>query len=98
MRDAADSGDNLPFTRVSRAPMESAISVSRARGVSIHPPNSAPLDLGDRLVRRISTAGGFSPRWRHDGTQIFYLALDKTLMAATVNGLRASSRSPADPA
>jgi hypothetical protein len=34
----------------------------------------------------ISTAGGTFPRWRPDGTEIFYLAPDQTLMAATVNG------------
>jgi Tol biopolymer transport system component len=35
---------------------------------------------------QISTAGGSLPRWRHDGTEIFYLAPDNKLMAATVNG------------
>jgi Tol biopolymer transport system component len=34
----------------------------------------------------VSTAGGRLPRWRRDGTEIFYLAPDNTLMAATVNG------------
>jgi len=40
--------------------------------------------------RQISTAGGFIPRWRRDGKEIFYLAPDKTLMAAAVNGQGAS--------
>lgn len=35
---------------------------------------------------QISTAGGIDPRWRRDGTEIFYLALDNKLMAASVNG------------
>ncbi len=35
---------------------------------------------------QISTAGGSSPRWRRDGAEIFYLAPDNKLMAATVNG------------
>ena len=35
---------------------------------------------------QISTAGGFFPRWRRDGTEIFYLAPDNKLMAAAVNG------------
>jgi Tol biopolymer transport system component len=39
---------------------------------------------------QISTAGGDLPRWRHDGTEIFYLAPDNKLMAATVNGKGAS--------
>ena len=34
----------------------------------------------------ISTAGGTSPRWRRDGRELFYVALDNTLMAAEVNG------------
>ncbi len=36
--------------------------------------------------RQISTAGGSYPRWRGDGKEIFYLALDNKLMAAEVNG------------
>ena len=39
---------------------------------------------------QISTAGGDRPRWRHDGTEIFYLAPDNKLMAAAVNGKGAS--------
>jgi eukaryotic-like serine/threonine-protein kinase len=34
---------------------------------------------------QISTAGGYSPRWRHDGSEIFYLTPDNRLMAASVN-------------
>jgi serine/threonine protein kinase len=39
---------------------------------------------------QISSAGGSSPRWRRDGTEIFFLASDNALMAAAVNG-KASS-------
>jgi len=35
---------------------------------------------------QISTAGGTQPRWRKDGKEIFYLAPDKRLMGAAVNG------------
>jgi Tol biopolymer transport system component len=35
---------------------------------------------------QISTAGGVYPRWRRDGTEIFFLAPDNKLMAAAVNG------------
>jgi eukaryotic-like serine/threonine-protein kinase len=35
---------------------------------------------------QISTGGGYFPRWRRDGTEIFYLAPDNKLMAAAVNG------------
>jgi Tol biopolymer transport system component len=33
---------------------------------------------------RVSTHGGTQPRWRHDGKEIFYLALDGRLIAAAV--------------
>ena len=36
--------------------------------------------------RQISTVGGILPRWRRDGTEIFYLTPDNKLMAAAVNG------------
>jgi Tol biopolymer transport system component len=36
--------------------------------------------------RQISTAGGSFPRWRRDGTEIFYFAPDNKLMVAAVNG------------
>jgi eukaryotic-like serine/threonine-protein kinase len=35
---------------------------------------------------QISTTGGTQPRWRKDGNEIFYLAPDRRLMAAAVNG------------
>ena len=39
---------------------------------------------------QISTAGGQWPRWRRDGTEIFYLTPENTLMAAEANGKGAS--------
>ena len=35
---------------------------------------------------QISTAVGRMPRWGHDGTEIFYIAGDNTLMTVAVNG------------
>jgi Tol biopolymer transport system component len=35
-------------------------------------------------TRPISTSGGSQPRWRADGKEIFYIALDEKLMAADV--------------
>jgi Tol biopolymer transport system component len=32
----------------------------------------------------ISTAGGSDPRWRHDGSELYYLSLDRALMAASI--------------
>src|SRR5207245_9429154 len=36
--------------------------------------------------RQISTDGGVMPRWRRDGTELFYLAGDQYLMALPVKG------------
>ena len=38
---------------------------------------------GDK--RQVSLDGGFSPRWRRDGKEIFYVAPDRKLMSAAVN-------------
>ena len=35
---------------------------------------------------QVSNGGGNNPRWRRDGTEIFYLAPDNKLMVAAVNG------------
>jgi dipeptidyl aminopeptidase/acylaminoacyl peptidase len=40
---------------------------------------------GPRGKWQISTGGGIFPRWRRNGTEIYYLALDNKLMAAAVN-------------
>jgi eukaryotic-like serine/threonine-protein kinase len=34
---------------------------------------------------QISVAGGSNPRWRRDGKELFYMAVDSELMAAEVN-------------
>jgi Tol biopolymer transport system component len=36
--------------------------------------------------RQISAAGGNSPRWRHDGRELFYVATDGRMMATAVDG------------
>jgi Tol biopolymer transport system component len=33
---------------------------------------------------QVSTAGGFQPRWRHDGKELFYLGLDGALKAVSI--------------
>jgi len=35
---------------------------------------------------QVSTAGGEQPRWRGDGRELFYLSLDRKMMAAAVSG------------
>jgi Tol biopolymer transport system component len=42
--------------------------------------------LGPGGKWQISTTGGIQLRWRHDGSEIFYIAPDGKLMAAAVNG------------
>jgi len=37
---------------------------------------------------RISTGGGYKPRWRPDGGEIFYLTADRTLMTVPVSRTR----------
>jgi eukaryotic-like serine/threonine-protein kinase len=39
---------------------------------------------------QVSNGGGYQPRWRRDGSEIFYLAGDDKLMVAEVNGKGAS--------
>ena len=39
---------------------------------------------------QVSTAGGVQPRWAHDGSELFYLAADKSLMSAKVKPARAT--------
>jgi serine/threonine protein kinase len=40
---------------------------------------------GDGERRRVSTGGGYLPRWRRDGKELFYLTLDNRLMAVPGN-------------
>ena len=34
---------------------------------------------------QVSTGGGYEPRWRGDGREVYYLSGDRKLMAVTVN-------------
>jgi Tol biopolymer transport system component len=45
--------------------------------------NISPFPSGDRKWQ-ISTGGGVEPRWRGDGKEVFYVALDQNLMAVPV--------------
>jgi Tol biopolymer transport system component len=45
-------------------------------------PTRTPAAGGNKL--RISVAGGDKPRWRRDGKELYYLALDGTLMAVPI--------------
>jgi hypothetical protein len=38
----------------------------------------------DRRVWQVSTTGGYEPKWRGDGRELFYLAPDRTVMAVDV--------------
>ena len=39
---------------------------------------------GGRLKWQVSSEGGFQPRWRRDGRELFYLTLDGKLMSVAV--------------
>ena len=57
-----------------------------------------PFPSGTR--RRVSTAGGVQARWRSDGKELFYVALDGALMAVPVRplpGKKSVDVSPASP-
>ena len=42
--------------------------------------------LADRRRKvQVSTAGGYVPRWRRDGKELYYMAPDRRLMAATID-------------
>jgi Tol biopolymer transport system component len=40
---------------------------------------------GNRRAHPVSRAGGWAPRWRGDGKELFFLSLDSTVMAATID-------------
>lgn len=48
--------------------------------------------LGARI--QISNSGGQQPRWSHDGSQLFYVSLDKKLMAVSFDPERPSASPP----
>ena len=45
--------------------------------------------------RRISTSGGGDPRWRRDGKELFYISLDRQLMAVPVTAGATFEHGPA---
>ncbi len=47
---------------------------------------------------KISTNGGAQMRWRHDGKELFYLALDGRLMAVPIRAAHDGGLEPGDPA
>lgn len=55
--------------------------------IPFHPPLEANSGSKITVTRKwqISLAGGVQPRWRRDGSELFYLAPDNTLMATPVS-------------
>jgi Tol biopolymer transport system component len=45
-----------------------------------------PAASADQSGERVSVSGGVEPKWRRDGQELFYLALDGHLMAVEVRG------------
>jgi hypothetical protein len=52
--------------------------------------------VGDSLS--VSAGGGFAPRWRGDGKELFYLKVDGSVMAIEADGAPAFSSGPAQTA
>jgi serine/threonine protein kinase/Tol biopolymer transport system component len=61
-----------------------AYTSDESRRAEIYVTPFPPPPSGSGGKRQISTAGGFLPRWRQDGKEIFYRGLDRRLMAAEV--------------
>lgn len=45
---------------------------------------------------QISPAGGVEPKWRHDGRELYYLALDGKLMSVSIAGAPFAAGRPAE--
>jgi eukaryotic-like serine/threonine-protein kinase len=61
-----------------------AYASDESRRLEIYVTPFPPPPSGPGGKRQVSTAGGFLPRWRQDGKEIFYRGLDRRLMAAEV--------------
>ena len=61
-----------------------AYTSDESRRLEIYVSPFPPPPSGPGGKRQVSTAGGFLPRWRQDGKEIFYRGLDRRLMAAEV--------------
>jgi Tol biopolymer transport system component len=89
----ADGGDAVPFARSRFNKTQAQISpdgrwiayTSYESGHDEVYVDSFPT-AGNR--RQVSVAGGMQPRWRRDGSELFYLAPDQMLMAVPVTSGR----------
>jgi eukaryotic-like serine/threonine-protein kinase len=61
-----------------------AYTSDESRRLEIYVTPFPPRPSGPGGKRQVSTAGGFLPRWRQDGKEIFYRGPDRRLMAAEV--------------
>jgi hypothetical protein len=52
---------------------------------------------GGGSVTQVSTAGGFEPKWRGDGQELFYVASDRTIMSVAVRCHMACEIAPPRP-
>ena len=84
-------GDRKPFPYATTAFDETQGQFSPdGRWVAYNSNEVGPLEVyvrpfpGPGVVKRISTAGGASPRWRRDGRELFYLSPDAKVMAVPI--------------
>jgi len=64
---------------IAYAPAELARAEIWVRSFAGSEPGAAPIRW------QVSSDGGWDPRWRRDGRELFYLSLDRRLMAVPVN-------------
>jgi Tol biopolymer transport system component len=84
------SGTPIPVRQVTRGTIDEATFSPDGRWIAYNADESGRSEVyvasfsgkGERW--QISTAGGAQPRWRADGRELFYLALDGTMMAVNI--------------
>ena len=84
---AASSGDAEPLLEVKGANVDSGLVSPNGRWIAYRSDESSRNEIYISSFPKptgklqVSSGGGVTPRWRHDGKELYYLAPDKMLMA-----------------
>jgi eukaryotic-like serine/threonine-protein kinase len=84
---AASSGDAEPLLEVKGANIDSGMISPNGRWIAYRSDESGRNEIYISSFPKptgklqVSSAGGVTPRWRHDGKEFYYMAPDKMLMA-----------------
>jgi len=84
---AASSGDAEPLLEVKGANVDSGMISPNGRWIAYRSDESGRNEIYISSFPKptgklqVSSAGGVTPRWRHDGKEFYYMAPDKMLMA-----------------